>query len=262
MEPAEAARLRARIAADPDDVALRLAYADVIEAIDPDRATFIRLQCRADRDRPGGAVDEAQVRGENALLVRGGAGWASHLPPAATGWRFARGFIELVSLDADAFLREAGRIAAADPVRHWDLCAASGRLAEIAAHQALGRARSLSLAGNDLDDGDVAAFARAPAMPELVWLDISHNPRIGLPSLRVLASAPALAALEVVELGGIGCAPLHRPAYDWDGTLVTVDRNPIGDALEKELGRRIRWLYPLADRAAEPADRFRLRPAR
>ena len=258
MEPVEAVELRRRIVGDPDDLSLRLAYAGAIEPIDPERAEFIRLQCRSDRDTTG--AEDAR-RGENSLLVRRGADWASHLAPHASGWRFVRGFIEQVTVDAATFGREAGRIAGHDPIRHWDLTGAAGRLHAIAAHPVLARARSLSLAGNDLTDEDIRALGNAPRLPELVWLDIGRNPQLGPVSLEVLASSPALASLEVVRLDGIGGkSPLHRPAYDWDGTLVTVDRNPVGEALEARVGRRIRWLYPLADRVAEAADRFALRP--
>lgn len=259
MEPVEAVELRRRIVGDPDDLALRIAYADAIEPTDAERAQFIRLQCRADRDTQDDAGDAR--RSENALLVRRGADWASHLAPHARGWRFVRGFIEQASLDAATFAREAGRIAGHDPIRHWDLTGTAGRLYAIAAHPVLARARSLSLAGNDLTDDDIRALGNAPRLPELVWLDVGGNPRLGPVSLEVLATAPALAALEIVRLDGIGSkSPLHRPAYDWDGTLVTVDRNPIGEALEARVGRPIRWLYPLADRVAEAADRYALRP--
>jgi uncharacterized protein (TIGR02996 family) len=256
MESIEAVQLRARVVADPDDLDLRLAYADAIEPRDPARASFIRLQCRANRD-PGveSAADEA------GLLATHGTAWAAHLAQRARTWRFIRGFIELVSVDAATFLRDGEEIAAADPVRHWDLSGAGQRLDVIAAHPALRRARSLSLAGNDLGDEDIRALAGAPALSQLVWLDIRRNPRIGPASLAILAGAPALQTLEVVDLEGIGSqSPLHRPAYDWDGTLVTVDRNPIGTTLENGVGRSIRWLYPLSDRVAEPDDRFRLRP--
>jgi uncharacterized protein (TIGR02996 family) len=263
MEPVEAVQLRARIVAEPDDLELRLAHADAIEPVDPERARFIRLQCRPDRDAAVATADDDDARrSENALMVRHGAKWAAHLARHARGWQFVRGFIELVGLDAETFLRVAGRIAAHDPVRHWDLTRAAGRLHEVAAHPVLARARSLSLAGNDLTDDDVRGLARAPRLPELLWLDIGGNPRLGVASLEALAAAPALQALEVVELDGIGSrSPLHRPAYDWDGTLVTVDRNPIGEALEGGLGRQIRWLYPLVDRVAGRADRFSLRPS-
>lgn len=256
MEPAQARELRARIAVDPDDLDLRLAYAVAIEPVDAERARFIRLQCGAE------GADEAARRSEEELAARRGPEWAAHLASRVQGWRFIHGFIELVKLDVDTFRDEAARIAAADPVRHWDLVGAAGRVEEFAGHPVMARARSLSLAGNDLSDDDIRVLAAAPPLSQLVWLDIGGNPRLGVAALRFLAGSPALHSLEVVEMEGIGTrSPLHRPAYDWDGTLVTVDRNPIGEALEVGLGRRIRWLYPLADRVAEPADRFELRPS-
>jgi uncharacterized protein (TIGR02996 family) len=248
VEPAQARELRARIASDPDDLDLRLVYADAIEPVDAERARFIRLQCRAEG-------------GDEELAARRAPEWAAHLSPRVLGWRFIHGFIELVKIDAEAFLGEAARIAAADPVRHWDLAGAAGRLGDIAAQPVLARARSLSLAGNDLADEDIRDLAAGPPLSQLVWLDIGGNPRLSVAALRFLAEGQALPSLQVLQMEGIGArSPLHRPAYDWDGTLVTVDRNPIGEALEVGLGRRILWLYPLADRVAEPADRFLLRP--
>src|SRR5262249_41089389 len=92
----------------PDDDTPRLAYADWLEEQgDPDRAEFIRVQCRlAVLD-----VDAPQRRG---LQRRAYELLADHWGECAAPrvghvrrWQFRRGFVEQVKMEAGQFLKEA-----------------------------------------------------------------------------------------------------------------------------------------------------------
>src|SRR5262245_23073250 len=88
----------------PDDDAPRLVYADWLEENgDPERAEFIRVQCRlASLDE-----DDPEHRGE----------WAGPLVGRVRCWHFRRGFVEWVEMKAGEFLEEANWLLDFAPIR-------------------------------------------------------------------------------------------------------------------------------------------------
>jgi uncharacterized protein (TIGR02996 family) len=146
-----AALLRA-VLDDPGDDLPRLILADRIEELGRgDRAEFIRLQCelaragdearrcsdapdhrpcrwctlrRRERDLLWGLPSELPVR--HAAWPAPATGGAADIEPMAV---YGRGFAESVTLPAAEWLRHAGRIMAAHPVRELHLTGCAGRAA-------------------------------------------------------------------------------------------------------------------------------------
>src|SRR5689334_1607117 len=93
METEDAALWRAVVAAPHDD-APRLVLADWLDENGrPDRAEFVRLQCRLarlDEDDPDRGPLE---RRERQLWLKHGAGWRAPLPARLRNFPFRRGFV-------------------------------------------------------------------------------------------------------------------------------------------------------------------------
>lgn len=144
MNSAEAALLQAVLDC-PEDDAARLVYADFLEESgkDPERAEMIRVQIAladsppiwippedvAFRRGPGGAHilyechnhDAPKRRREEELLTAHGERWAGPAAPyVGPPWhwpgRFTRGFVSMVTLPLDAWLRDGPTIVRCQPV--------------------------------------------------------------------------------------------------------------------------------------------------
>jgi hypothetical protein len=81
----------AECAANPDDDAPRLVWADLVGG---ERGELVVLQC----DLARGAISTARRARERELLDRNGIAWAGSLPRIASRWSFRRGFIEAAKL--------------------------------------------------------------------------------------------------------------------------------------------------------------------
>src|SRR5437867_3261497 len=98
----------------PGDDVPRLVFADWLEDNgQPERAEFIRLQCRlAATDEWDDGRDEL-VRREQDLLAAHGKKWGKPATKFTTRVEFRRGFVEGMTLPAAKFLASAGAIFAA-----------------------------------------------------------------------------------------------------------------------------------------------------
>src|SRR6185437_5557887 len=112
----------------PDDLDLRLAYADAVESADPERAELIRIQVGTARTRGAHwpadrrAVTEAESYGrEQGLVNRRGREWAASIADLASSWHFLRGFPEEIGIDAADFLVRAPELYRRAPVLHLNL---------------------------------------------------------------------------------------------------------------------------------------------
>src|SRR4051794_34871936 len=94
-----------RIRDEPADDMPRLIYADWLdETGQSERAEFIRLQCALDQisdDDP--RIAELRNR-ERELIETKSFAWTKELGPLVEAWKFNRGVIDSVSVDADHFL--------------------------------------------------------------------------------------------------------------------------------------------------------------
>jgi uncharacterized protein (TIGR02996 family) len=107
---------------DPDNVALRLVYADWLdEHGEGDRAAFIRHQCQAARLRPGCPRRLERLRAANELLDHHERNWLGDWSERLVQWEFDRGFVRSVRLTANTFLRYAEALFRAEPVERVEL---------------------------------------------------------------------------------------------------------------------------------------------
>src|SRR5215211_3608080 len=104
------------ILAAPDDDAPRLVYADWLdENGDPDRAEFIRVQCRQARLPFYDPGYPHLVRRADELLVRYRRAW--RIPDLNARQEFRRGFVETLALEPDVFFARAADLFARAPIR-------------------------------------------------------------------------------------------------------------------------------------------------
>jgi uncharacterized protein (TIGR02996 family) len=212
------------VVADPESDAPRLAYADAIAATDPARADLIRTQIRLAQWRRAGQsppeAGDAEIRA-GTLIRAHGATWAANIKPLADSWQFLRGFVELVALDAGAFLMRARDLYRRAPVLHLDLTNARPVFAELMASPALERIHSLKLRDQQLGDTEARALAASPRLGKLAWLDLSDN-QIGMEGFEAL-----VASRHLPRLGYLGFrdnripdpTPQHADEYDADSAL-------------------------------------------
>jgi uncharacterized protein (TIGR02996 family) len=170
---------------DPDDVALRLVYADWLEERGDPKGEFIRLQCDAEQV----ADDElraARLARAGALQAAHEAEWLGRLRGRVQGWTFRRGFIEDVTLGAAAFLDHADELFAASPIRRVRLRDAHTVVERLALCPHLARLVGLDLSDNRLGDAEAEVLAESPYLDSLQSLDLALN-GIGLSGARALA---------------------------------------------------------------------------
>ncbi|WP_437487043.1 TIGR02996 domain-containing protein [Sorangium sp. So ce1014] len=207
------------------------------EAAEPDRR--FRLSCEA-RD-----LEEAHR-----------AAWITPLSPPARDPVLDRGFVELVTLDARAFLQHAGALLALAPIRHFTIAALGDAAEELFASPHLARVRSLRLDRVGLTDDDVERLAASPHLAELRWLWIGNN-RVTRRGAEALAASRRLPALGYVGFVNNPFDPSERQGHD-QGLIVDRWLPPEGRALEAKFGA-LRWLRTEARTLIEVVpDRLRM----
>lgn len=233
MNRAEAPDLGAlfgAIVTQPDDDGPRLVYADVLAERGDPRGELIVAQCMIAR---GGASDAILDR-EAALLARHGRDWLRELGvPAGT---FRRGFLEVASLTAKAFLRARAQLERGAVLRELRLeRLGPGELADVLGSPALSCLTRLTLHATPsfrLGPDEGHALAACPHLRRLEHLDVSGHP-IGARAVGSLLRLPKLrhlvahgceihdgAALESEEIEALDLSANPLPARD----LVAVAR--------------------------------------
>jgi hypothetical protein len=168
--------------------------------------------------------------------------------PGARPWRFRRGFVEEVQLDAAHFLKVAPALYARAPVIDLVLRGVRDVLPALAASPHLARVRSLDLAANHLEDADLAALLHSPQLGRLRWLSLYHN-RLGDRSVRRLAAARAVVPhLRFVRWDGNPCADPNPVADEEGGRVYGLHRSTVEAELRERYGA-VPWLgdNPSAD---------------
>jgi uncharacterized protein (TIGR02996 family) len=207
-----------KIIDSPDDDAPRLVCADWLEEHgDPDRAEFIRVQCRLAR----GDGDPSTLRQrEQQLLLANELRWTAPMHGLVQRARFQRGFAERVTLTTDAFLLHAATLFRLTPVRHVILTQVdthhlpqlaglphlgrvqtlefrtftSRKIAVLLRSPYLGQLTGLILRYGGLEDADVAALAKAPTLARLTALDL-YGCAVGAAGIEAIAASLYLAGL-------------------------------------------------------------------
>jgi uncharacterized protein (TIGR02996 family) len=258
MTPEDAAFLSAIIEA-PDDDGPRLIYADWLEDHgQPERAEFIRVQvelARLPQDDALGAVTrrgELEAR-ERALLRRRERGWLGPLRKRAKKWKFRRGFVEEVEVEAGDFLAHAAAILALAPVRRVDLHRGWGpveaTLRRLAACDGLARLAGVRLAFGYKESSDSTLQALASLPPLLERLEALHamGGSISEAGLAAVVCSPRLRRLRTLWLSGCGLSgvrgvrPLTESRRLSGLNHLSLHTNAIGDEGVQALAASPNW---------------------
>src|SRR5262249_17682226 len=222
---ARADELYERVVSAPLEDAPRLAYADAVEAADPERAEFIRLQITLARYRRERRTCEppAQYNREEMLIRNRGAHWAADFASLVSGWQYLRGFADVVKIDAALFLATAPELYRRLPVLHLNLTGVLPVAGDLFGSVHLRRIKSISMIAEKLRDQEAIAIARSAHLAGLEWLDLQNN-RIGRPGLEALAASEQMPRLGFLGFAGNAAedpTPRHADGYDGDSFIAT-----------------------------------------
>src|SRR5262245_54103818 len=101
----------------PDDDELRLVFADWLEERDDPRGEFVRIEVEQARPGLDKLRQEKNSYRAHELLRAHEKTWVAPLRPWAREWRFVRGFVEWVRIEAEVVLGEGRRVFERTPVR-------------------------------------------------------------------------------------------------------------------------------------------------
>ncbi len=246
---AEAPDLRPIIAA-PDDDALRLAYADAMAPLRPERAEFIRLQVdRAAGERQRRARFGAPGSREAELRRLHGREWANAVAaygrPLATagafrGWEFERGFVAMLRTDPGILVDPSSRLFELAPIEHVDVTP-DGDVRSVLTSPVLARLRSLDLGDLRLTDDDARLLATESQLTRCEWLDLRNN-TFGPGGVAALLGSAVIRAIPMVMLEFNPCDPAMQYSLDPDGTVADQWLPREGRDAEAKFGR-IPWLH-------------------
>ncbi|AKF84828.1 hypothetical protein MFUL124B02_05080 [Myxococcus fulvus 124B02] len=210
--------LLAKMVQAPDDDAVRLACADALQAVDPARAEFIRVQLALP-----GRMDPARRRSlqlrQRALLDEHGVAWLKPLRDARVHEpTYHRGFIEELNLAEDKLAEHGHALFAREPVSRLCVAVRDGVGLRLAAEQPwFSQVRWLRLTGSGVDAA-VRALVSAPRTERLSGLVLAGATDA---SLRALTEKPVLPALRSVSfsssaLSDEGAAVLAKATVPWE----------------------------------------------
>ncbi|MFV2018479.1 TIGR02996 domain-containing protein [Micromonospora sp. LOL_023] len=228
--PAVSDALYAAILADPDDLGLRLRYADAVEPTDPDHAELIRLQ-----------IEPVNAPRLIRLERRVGPRIAAPVAGFVAAWRVNLGFVDSVTMSGSAFVEHGERVLSRAPVRHLVLTDVAGHLPAIAASGLLDRLVGLDLGHNPIGDDGLSVLLGAAALPRLRWLGLAGC-GIGPVGAERLAATSALPNLRYVDFRDNLVAVTAFPVgEDIDGSPVHVELPEFGRSLVDRYGP-LPWL--------------------
>jgi uncharacterized protein (TIGR02996 family) len=233
---------------DPEDDAARLAYADCIESMDKDRASFIREQIAEARARR--AKRTYGRAGKSQLLVAHEREWARTLLKYAADVQFDRGFVHSISIEPYLFLEYGEWLFLNAPIREVRFTAPDDDdpfpMSELAASPLLERLDAIIFGDPRLGDDLLKVLAASPRLTRLVKLSAATK-RVDPSVYELLAAQPLTRkaiSLHVSQenfpgqqFGDTGRDDLHgRPIWDWLPVPPTVRE------LEEKYGY-VPWLH-------------------
>lgn len=222
--------LHQAVLAEPEADEPRMIYADWLEERGDPRAEFIRVQLELARAPVGSPRWLALKQDELKLLGRHAGRWQKrvHRQLAAAGgpslsikrrrwavrdWRYERGFIEFVDLQAGVFAAFHEAVFAIGPIRGVRLRQVNRASRLVADSPALLRLKTLDVRAV-VTSNDLAQLVSSPTIRNLVQLNISYT--ILFPSaIRALVESPYLAKLQrlqidcVIYRGGAAASEIH-----------------------------------------------------
>lgn len=218
------------IVANPDDIGLRLVYADWLEEQSDPRAEFIRLQIQRDDLLPFNCRYDGVHQRLNELLQKYGYSWynEARFPTSLGTMEFRRGFVEKVRFNTVTAALQAGeRLRAVAPVRNlsffrmsdhdFDQFVHSDELShyvelDLQGHRfhsnlaniltssgSLGQLRTLNLFGTRLRSEGLRDLVRQDNWRSLGELRLGYND-IGLAGIEAFLASPLPARLHTLQL--------------------------------------------------------------
>src|SRR5579885_2592247 len=188
----------ADVVAHPDDDAPRLIYADWLEEQgQPERAEFIRVQCRLAVSPEDGALR----RRERELLATHGEAWRAEVPAwARAECEFRRGFVSAMTCHVRDWLRHGDELVRLLPIEELCFCAdLSADAAPLADAPSLARLRCLIVAYVGLGDAGAARLAASPHLGQLDELSLAGN-GLSADGAAFVARSRYLAGLRALDL--------------------------------------------------------------
>jgi uncharacterized protein (TIGR02996 family) len=187
------------ITAHPEQDGPRLIFADWLTERGDPRGQFIRYQCElAQPAVPDARRAELQAT-IDSLLKFHQSKWIGGLKGVVSGFRFHRGFVETIFIDAFGFLQNADLIFRAAPVRHVHLLDVAGQIGAIARSKHLERLTGLTIFASHAGDQIARALAASPCVCNLRELNLGRN-RIGDEGAAALVQSANLADLTALDL--------------------------------------------------------------
>lgn len=199
----------------PEDDTPRLIYADWLhDNGEPERAEFIRVQCRLAKMEEDDPERPDLLRREYELLADHWGEWAALLVGKVRRWQFRRGFVAQVKLEAEQFQKEAKGLFDFAPIEVLDVQHPS--LDEVRAllrSRHLRRITRLDLDHARLGDAGVALVADCPNLSNLRHLSLRFN-NLGRAGLRALGASAHLTSLRSFTLAELHSKDLDGRAFE------------------------------------------------
>jgi hypothetical protein len=230
----------AEILEHPYDDAPRLKWAELVSTRDEARAALVRdqLERRSMIRRTGVAFGDSDLAKH---VLDSHPEWADDVRRlGAEAAVFVGGFVEDITIRAEAFVENGAKLLGAAPIRRVRLTQLTGHFDALLASGLLGRVEWLDLSHQNLDDTELEAIVRAPNLTHLRGLSLESN-RITNHGVRVLWVSPMSKTLAFCGLDRNPCSPLliqelthhEMSVYEWVPTELAMQ-------LEAELGPR-KW---------------------
>jgi uncharacterized protein (TIGR02996 family) len=195
----DSAFLRA-IQANPDDIALRLVYADFLEERGDARAEYIRILCQL-AQAPADPQRYLLLARRAALRNAQGRDWVRRLQHLCLSCHLRYGLLETVVLDVHQFVKHAEVLFALGPVCEVKVLCPNRKMEKLAASEHLMRCAVLDLSYNFLNNDALVTLAASPHLANLRELRLAHNKSItGAAGALALATTSALANLHLLDL--------------------------------------------------------------
>ena len=231
----------------PDDDAPRLEWAGLAALRHDLRADLVRAQVKTRAERRAAPSRRAFEPEVAAFLIRTHPEWADDVRRlGAEQAAFHGGFVEDITISAEAFSKNAAALLRTAPIRRVRLTGVAPHLDALLSSGWLDRMLWLDLSGQGLDDRHAGALASAPGLGALRALSLDGNGITDL-GVRALWASPSLGQLVYVGLEGNPCSsletmeltPEEMSHYEWVATERALE-------LRSALGPR-RWAARWSD---------------
>jgi uncharacterized protein (TIGR02996 family) len=184
-----------------EDDEIRLIYADWLDDQgQAERATLIRTQIERDQLS---ISESAWVQHDclaRTILQEHESRWTSALRPLVTSWKFARGLIDELEMEAAQFASHAGDMLLAAPTAAFRIRVEGWPGVKIVAStKQLTEVRRLTLAGERMGGAGARILAESPRITNLRSLTLNGQ-SLGQPGVQALAGSRYLQNLEVLDL--------------------------------------------------------------